>query len=417
MAFLGELLVEAGLINGVQLAEALRAKAVFGGRIGTNLVELGFIDDATLHLFLSRQHGLPALPIDAQPDAAALQCLSPAACNELNVLPLRCDANDLLIAVLDPTDQQLLQKVADLTQRRVRPVVASEGRLFALMRDVLGIERTPRLAVIEAEALRAGQAGIGQTPLRSILRDQLFPLGAGVGVEQDDDLEVITLVEVVDDSESLATDTSAPPPPLPPFGSPFDFEIRTADIQFHLADAPAIDPDVQRIHAALGAALRPLSFEEVLVAIDTCTDRESLARNVLRYVLWYYRRALIFTVQRGLILGWDGLGDRVDRDLAAKLMIPVSVPSVFVTAFTSRQVYHGPLDNAPINQLFVKILGGHHPESCHVVPFVVGKRVVSMLYADGCIRELNPAQSSEFAMVAGQVRRAFERFIARVDGA
>lgn len=415
MAFLGELLVEAGLITETQLAEALRAKAVFGGRIGTNLVELGIIDDATLHLFLSQQHGVPALPIDAQPDAAALQCLSAAACNELNVLPLRCDGADLLLAVLDPMDQPLLQKVANLTQRRVRPVVASEGRLYALLRDVLGIERTPRLAVIEAQALRAGQAGIEQMPLRSILRDQVFPAGADAGAEIDDGLEVITLVEVVDESESLATDTSAPSPP--PRVSAFDFEIRTADIQFHVAESPAIDPEVQRIHAALGAAMRPLSFQEVLVAIDTCTDRESLARNVLRYVLWYYRRALIFTVQRGLILGWDGLGDRVDRDLAAKLMIPVSVPSVFVTAFTTRQVYHGPLDDAPINQLFVKILGGLQPTSCHVVPIVVGKRVVAMLYADGCIRELDPAQSSEFAMVASQVRRAFERFIARVDGA
>ncbi|MBN2361751.1 MAG: hypothetical protein JXR83_20025, partial [Deltaproteobacteria bacterium] len=286
MAFLGELLIEAGLITQPQLEEALRAKAVFGGRIGTNLVELGVIDDATLHVFLSRQHGVPALPLDAQPEPEALQCLSPSQCNELNVLPLRFEGGDLVIATIDPANRDLLQRVANLTQRPVRPMVASEGRLFALLRAVLGIERTPRLAVIEAEAIRAGQAGIGQMPLRSILRDEVFQTTAGAAPDDDDGLEIITLVEEVVEGDSLAADAVPASAPPEPRISPFEFEIRTADIQFRVAETPKVDAEVQRIHSALGEALRPLSFEEVVVAIQTCTDREALARYLLRYVLW-----------------------------------------------------------------------------------------------------------------------------------
>ena len=49
---LGEMLVEAGRLTLLQLEEALKNQAVFGGKLGTNLIELGFLEEEEVAEFL-----------------------------------------------------------------------------------------------------------------------------------------------------------------------------------------------------------------------------------------------------------------------------------------------------------------------------------------------------------------------------
>ena len=58
---LGEALIKAGLISREQLRVALERQVIFGGRIGTNLVELNIITEADLVAFLSRYLKVPAV--------------------------------------------------------------------------------------------------------------------------------------------------------------------------------------------------------------------------------------------------------------------------------------------------------------------------------------------------------------------
>jgi hypothetical protein len=60
MARLGDLLIEAGLLTHEQVDQALRAQIIWGGRLGTNLVELGFLDLDELTRVLARQLRIPA---------------------------------------------------------------------------------------------------------------------------------------------------------------------------------------------------------------------------------------------------------------------------------------------------------------------------------------------------------------------
>src|SRR5437660_9670012 len=65
MARLGELLVQAGAITADQLQFALRYQKQHGGRLGTNLVELGFLSESALAKTLSAQLRLPAVSAGA----------------------------------------------------------------------------------------------------------------------------------------------------------------------------------------------------------------------------------------------------------------------------------------------------------------------------------------------------------------
>ncbi len=61
---LGEQLVKAGSINPEQLAKALEVQKQQGGKLGTNLVKLGFLDEPTLVDALSKHFGVPAVALE-----------------------------------------------------------------------------------------------------------------------------------------------------------------------------------------------------------------------------------------------------------------------------------------------------------------------------------------------------------------
>ncbi len=52
---LGMILVDSGEITTTQLAEALNYQELNGGVIGKIFIELGFIDQATLQIYLEKQ--------------------------------------------------------------------------------------------------------------------------------------------------------------------------------------------------------------------------------------------------------------------------------------------------------------------------------------------------------------------------
>ena len=58
---LGELLLREKRITTGQLQEALNHQRTHGGRLGSNLVKLGFVRDDEITSLLSRQYGVPAI--------------------------------------------------------------------------------------------------------------------------------------------------------------------------------------------------------------------------------------------------------------------------------------------------------------------------------------------------------------------
>src|SRR5437868_10074910 len=60
MARLGELLVETKLLTAEQVEHGLRAQVMWGGRLGTNLIELGHLDLDQLSSALGKLLKMPA---------------------------------------------------------------------------------------------------------------------------------------------------------------------------------------------------------------------------------------------------------------------------------------------------------------------------------------------------------------------
>lgn len=147
---LGELLVAAGGLDAEELEQALRAQIVWGGRLGTNLIELGFIDLDELSRVLGRQRGLPAALAHhfdkADPN---LQAQLPAELAEKHlVVPLLGLADgQIALAGMDPLDGDGLAEIS--AALGVAPTalvcsVAAEQRMRYQLERVYNIKRNAR---------------------------------------------------------------------------------------------------------------------------------------------------------------------------------------------------------------------------------------------------------------------------------
>ena len=65
---IGELLLKEKLITAEQLQQALSQQKSNGGKLGYNLVKMGFVKDEQITSLLSKQYGVPAISLAAVQD-------------------------------------------------------------------------------------------------------------------------------------------------------------------------------------------------------------------------------------------------------------------------------------------------------------------------------------------------------------
>ncbi|MFP2931215.1 hypothetical protein ACLESO_39700, partial [Pyxidicoccus sp. 3LG] len=158
---LGALLVRKGLITQAQLDEALRAQLIHGGRLGTNLVELEFLDIDTLAMVLGEQTRYPvAQEADFEAVTAATLGLLPAALAEKHLaFPLGQEGRRLKVAMVSPLEIQHTDALGFATGLRIVPFVTPELRLFQFQVKRYGIKRDARFAQ-RAQASRPVARGV-----------------------------------------------------------------------------------------------------------------------------------------------------------------------------------------------------------------------------------------------------------------
>jgi len=154
MSRLGEYLLEQQILTPAQLQEAERSKAVYGGRLGTNLIKLGLMELEELAAHLSDVCGVPLPPVDwlEEPEKQAAQVLPMPLIRRFKLLPLKLEKTRIHVAMLDPTDPVQLDFVATAGEREVVPYVLPEVRLLYWLEFHLGIDRHPRYVNLTARS-------------------------------------------------------------------------------------------------------------------------------------------------------------------------------------------------------------------------------------------------------------------------
>jgi hypothetical protein len=151
MARLGELLVAAGLLTADQIGQALRAQVMWGGRLGTNLIELGYLDLDALSRALGRQHHLPAALARhfERVDRELQQLLSIDIAERFSVVPLARVGPErkVVIASVAPLEKKPLAMIADelaIEPAHLIPSIAAELRIRYQLERIYKIPRSAR---------------------------------------------------------------------------------------------------------------------------------------------------------------------------------------------------------------------------------------------------------------------------------
>jgi len=124
---IGELLLKEKRITPAQLQEALNAQKTNGGKLGYNLVKLGFVKDEEITQLLSKQYGVPSINLTQfDVDTAVIKLVPADTAHKYQIVPLSRAGATLTIAMTDPTNVFAMDDIKFMTGYNVEPVVASE---------------------------------------------------------------------------------------------------------------------------------------------------------------------------------------------------------------------------------------------------------------------------------------------------
>ena len=125
---IGQLLLEKGLITEAQLTRALRTQREIGGRLGSILVQEGYVSSDDLLSLLEQQLGIETTRLDhINPDPEILYLVPRDLATKYKAVPLSLEKGVLTVATVDPRNYIALDDIRFAAGvRRVKAVLASE---------------------------------------------------------------------------------------------------------------------------------------------------------------------------------------------------------------------------------------------------------------------------------------------------
>ena len=134
---MGELLLEAGVISPEQLNIALKHQSQCGERIGSVLLQLGYLNTETLLEFLRKQFGTPSIDLYTVNIApAVLNSLTFEQMKLLQALPIIPSTKGLFVAMADPNNIKAVNELEFILSKKVESVAVPHAQMGAVFRYI-----------------------------------------------------------------------------------------------------------------------------------------------------------------------------------------------------------------------------------------------------------------------------------------
>ena len=149
---IGELLLKENYITAEQLETALQAQRQHGGRLGSILINLGFVEDDDITALLSRKYGVPSINLSYfEIDPAVIKLIPMEVAQKYTAVPLSRVGNTLTIASADPTNVFVMDDIKFMTGFNIEPVVASEASILEALEKYYGTQHSIELKKVYEE--------------------------------------------------------------------------------------------------------------------------------------------------------------------------------------------------------------------------------------------------------------------------
>ena len=208
---IGELLLKEKRITADQLQQALNHQKAGGGKLGYNLVKMGFVKDEEITALLSKQYGVPSINLTQfEIDPAVIKLIPADTAQKYQIVPLSRAGATLTIAMTDPTNVFAMDDIKFMTGYNVEPVVASETAVLETIRKYyassvksakpttqsMAITSGPSTLEMASKGLEELQASLDGAGDVEVL-EELQEISAEALAKQGEDAPVVRLVNVV----------------------------------------------------------------------------------------------------------------------------------------------------------------------------------------------------------------------------
>jgi hypothetical protein len=376
---IGEFLLKSRLIDRTQLDEAIEYQCIYGGKLGTCLIELGFVDEWQFAQLLSKYHNLDYVePYELMSvPQQIITMLTAQTAIDNQAVPYRINNNRLFVAISDAADSQTIERLTKATGLTIIPLTIPEVRLKMALKKYYGMALPTRYESLIARLNKRHQASQKKAPQpQAAPQSEKHPAATST-------------------PEKKATAKSGKPDldtrAWPMLG---DQEQQGEQVELLPASVSEIDPSAP-------------NKEGFLKRLANISSRDQLAETLISYLADRYAVCALWIVRDQKIIGWKS-NIKTDEEFE-QVSLELDNQSLLGTAVRCRQEQLAPLDSFHSNAALAKFFN-NCPAQGLAIPLAVRERIVCVLYLQADLQKLQ-RDRNELIEVARKLELAFNMLI------
>lgn len=372
---LGEHLLAEGLLNAEQLVEAIEYQCIYGGKLGTSLIELGLITEDQLANVLSRQLKLhyikPELLMNVT--AGIISLIAKEVALKHQIIPYHKEGKKLYVAMNEASNLANIDKLSFQLDFIIIPLAIPEIRLMLALKKHYGMPLSPRYETLAVQMKRRVLAAKKKNPK-----------------QQPADKTEAKPVE----TPKLETQVEGNKP-WPLLGE---------------ENYPGEKPTDESYFAGKSAATEenPVNLPQQLA---DAKERDDISGAMINYLRKDFPDCALLMVRSGLASGWLAANNKTSKKFEL-INIPLLENSVFNLVATSHAYYLGPVTDSLQNRKLLDYFGTRPPVDALVLPLMVRDRLVSILYIQGQCEALE-RRVIEIQNIVAKAEMSFKLLILR----
>ena len=140
---LGTLLERSGVIDGVQLNDALEVYRATGSPLGRVLVDLGYATQGAILSVMAKQIGIEYIDFaERHPEPAAVSLVSRELAARYTLMPIEVDDGVLVVAMADPQNVLALDDLRIITGHDIRPAISTKEDILGAIEEYYKVAET-----------------------------------------------------------------------------------------------------------------------------------------------------------------------------------------------------------------------------------------------------------------------------------
>jgi len=341
---LGELLISEGIISQGQLDEALKCHFIFGIKLGSSLIELGFIQEDVLLDLLSRMLGVPPVRHaelnDVPPEVIAR--LSPAVAKKFRAVPVRLENKRLHVAMSDPKDFKAQDELSFITGNIIVPNIAPDIQILQALEKYYHIKLDRRYACASSELQKIRFRN-------TIKKSNVFKTNDSqhtIKADSENRTESNGLINI---TVPKAVDRTVP------------------------------DQDSDTRGLAAGQAIELYTIDKLSLDFSKARNREDVADIFIKYLGQEFTRCALLTIRGNSAVGWRAAVSGKQVKGFEHTTIELSKSSELGEIITGKHYFFGTLADSLTIQPLTKALNLTAFNTMLSLPVVMNDRVVALL--------------------------------------